>query len=118
MANELTVTTSLSYSKTNDTVNRAKSCTVTVTGSVRHGGVQTIGTSEEALALGDVSSIGWVYIQNLDGTNYVQIAAIPSEKFTIKLKAGEACAFRSSGNTVYAMANSAAVKVAYEVFSD
>jgi hypothetical protein len=118
MANELTVTTSLSYSKSNDTVNRSKSSQITVSGSVRASGVQVIGTSEETLQIGDVTSVGVVFIQNLDPTNYVEVAAVPSERFSIKIKAGEGYPFRATGNTIYLRANTAAVKVAYEVFSE
>jgi hypothetical protein len=119
MANELTISQALSYSKSNDT-NKALSFSdnVDVSGSLRHGGVQTIGTSEESLVLGDVSSVGWVTVKNLDDTNFVQIAALPSENFTIRLKAGEACMFRAAGNAIYAKADTASVKIAYEVFSD
>lgn len=34
---------------------------------------QTIGTSEEALQLGEISAVGAVFIKNLDETNYVEI---------------------------------------------
>jgi hypothetical protein len=118
MANELTISQALSYSKSNDSKSLSFSDNVNVAGSVRHGGVQTIGTTEEALIIGDVSSVGWVTIKNLDNTNFVQIAALPSEHFTIKLKAGEACAFRAAGNAIYAKADTSPVKVAYDVFSD
>lgn len=118
MANELTITTSLSYSKSSDTVTRSKTSQITVSGSVRASGVQTIGTSEEALAIGDVTSVGVVFIQNLDPTNYVEVAAVPSERYSIKIKAGESYAFRAVGNTIYCKANTAPVKVAYEVFSE
>lgn len=118
MANELTLNTSLSYSKSSDTVNRSLTKQITVSGSVRAAGVQIIGTSEETLAIGDVTSVGIVFIQNLDSTNYVEVAAVPSERFSIKIKAGEGYPFRANGNTIYLRANTSPVKVAYEVFSE
>jgi hypothetical protein len=119
MANELQLSTSAAYTKVNDSKSFAFSDTVSVSGSLRAGGVQLIGTSaEETLQIGDVTSVGWVAIHNLDDTNFVQVATVPSEHFTIKLKAGEACMFRASGSAIYCKANSAACKVSYEVFSD
>ncbi len=46
---------------------------ITPVSELRTSGVQSIGTTEESLVLGDVTSIGWVVIRNLDATNFVRI---------------------------------------------
>ena len=117
MANELTISTAIGYSKSNDTVNKSHSKQITVAGSVRASGVQSIATSETALDLGGVTAVGIVFLQNLDPTNYVEVGTTTAV-YAVKIKAGEAFVFRSDGNTVYCKASTAAVKVAYEVFSE
>lgn len=76
-------------------------------------GTQEIGTSEEALTVGDVSSLGLVVIKNLDETNFVEVGLTAS--YTIKLLPGQACLFPPAG-TLYAKANTAACDVEYYVF--
>lgn len=36
------------------------------------GGIVSVGTSEEDLAVGDVATPGWVVVRNLDSTNFVK----------------------------------------------
>lgn len=36
-------------------------------------GIVSVGTSEEAIPLGEVSSPGWFFAKNLDPTNYVEV---------------------------------------------
>lgn len=119
MANELSVQYGLSYSKgttTPDTDQVSRSFSLTVSGDARVSGVQSIGTTEEQLALGDVSSVGVVEIFNLDTTNYIEVGGTTGV-YTIKILPGEGYAYRSTTNNVYCKANTAAVKVAYKIFS-
>lgn len=118
MANEMQISSSLVYTKVNDSRNTAFSFQDDVAGSLRFAGVQTIGTgAEEALAMGDMTDVGWVWVHNLDDTNFVLIATVPSEHFTIKLGPGKAHPFYSAGSAVYAKADTAPVKLAYELYS-
>jgi len=75
-------------------------------------GIQEIGTSYEAITLGDVSTQGYVYIRNTDTTNFVEIGIEVAAAFNamIKLLAGEVAVFRAGG-TLYAKADTAAVKI-------
>jgi len=79
--------------------------------------VQTIGTTEEALVLGDVATDGGAfYARNLDDTNYVEIGLTGS--YVIKLLPGEFCFLSGvSDKDLYAKANTAAVALAYSLFS-
>ena len=112
MANELTVTVSTAYTKGEvDIPSRTTRKTVTVTGNVLIEGVQSIGTSEETLALGEVATnlAGYIELINTDGTNYVEIGN-STGAYQIKLKAGEPAVFRLDGwAAIYAKANTAAV---------
>lgn len=78
-------------------------------------GTQTIGTSEETLDVGDVSSSGLIVVKNLDDTNYVEIGLTGS--YPIKLKPGQFCVFPPTG-TIYALANSADCDVEFYVFPE
>jgi hypothetical protein len=121
MANELTITTVTAYEKGNvevPTLTVRKQ--VTVTGNVLVDAVQSIGTSEETLALGEVATalVGYVWFYNTDSTNYVEIGNATGA-YQIKLKAGEVAVLRlDSWAAIYAKANTAAVLLQYRLFSD
>lgn len=72
----------------------------------------SIGTTEESITFTDISTNGWVLMQNLDTTNYVQWG-FASGVYGGRMKAGElAGPFRmESGATLYLKANTAACRV-------
>lgn len=119
MANELTITVSATYKKGNvaefSRTLTAKKVTVSANLGVYH--IQNIGTSEEALDLGALTSpFGWAWFHNLDDTNYVEIrSATGASNDIIRLNAGEACLLRlgSDISAPYAIANTAAVDLEY-----
>lgn len=75
----------------------------------------SIGTSEEALDMSDISTIELIVIKNLDSTNYVEIDCNYSSFIAaIKIDAGKVAVFKPSG-TVYAKANESACNVEYIV---
>jgi len=81
-------------------------------------GVQAIGTSEESLSTGDLSTYGWLYLRNLDDTNYVQVG-FSTGVYGIRLEAGEPALFRTEpAATVYLKANTAACDVQYRWLED
>ena len=70
-------------------------------------GLQDIGTSWEAIALGNVTTEGYAYFRNLDDTNFVQIG--PTGTAVIKLLPGQMCLFPVDPSlTVFAQADTAA----------
>lgn len=75
MANEITVTAQLRVIEGNLDTQRQGAANVQfdITGAKVDSGVQNIGTSEENIALVNVSNPAWCYIRNLDATNYVQV---------------------------------------------
>jgi len=84
----------------------------TATGQESNQTVQSVGTSAEALVLGEVSTIGYTLVMNLDATNYVEIdneagmAGWPQ-----KLLAGDFILLKPQAATIYGKANTAACNV-------
>jgi hypothetical protein len=79
--------------------------------------VQNIGTTDEALALGDVTTPGFSVFQNLDDTNFVEIGVGSFTAF-LKLKPGELCICRLATTAPRARANTAAIDLFYIIYSD
>lgn len=120
MANEINASVSLSVSKSGAKVNRAESISVDMSGESYASGVQSITNSGgEALDLaeGGVGTSGYVFIKNLDSTNYVTFGSHTTANHTIKLKAGECALFRAAG-AIYGLANTAACLVEFAVIED
>lgn len=116
MANELSVTSGWSYSKSGRV--RSKASTTPrydVAGNGVIDQVQTIGfATHEALALGDVTTFGFASFKNLDGTNFVEIGIDDGGTFHpfIKLLAGESATVFLT-EAPYAKADTAAVDLDY-----
>lgn len=113
MANEITINASLKYAKNGASASVAASFKADQTGDKYQAGVQAVGTSpEETLDKGDIGTIGYALVKNLDETNFVQLGS-SSGVYSVKLRAGEGCLIPWSGTAVYAKADTAAVLVDY-----
>ena len=116
MAGELNIRATLSFSKGSAKVNRSESVSVTVTGDAYNSGVHAIGLTEEILLQGtDLGTLGYVFIQNLDATNFVRVGITGS--YSIKLKAGEIALFRAAAD-IYAIADTAICNVEYVLIEE
>lgn len=76
------------------------------------GGTQSVGTSEEALDIAGLTTLGIAWFENMDDTNFVQIGVKPSATFypLLDVRAGEAFPVRlTDGVTPYVKADTAAV---------
>jgi len=80
---------------------------------------QNIGTSDETLSLGDVSSNGYIFIKNCDATNYVELGHTSGTYFG-RLNAGEGAVFRCGAalTAIHAKANTGACDVEYLLLSN
>jgi hypothetical protein len=109
MANELTVNASLAYedSEGSDVSLAVADDLVNVSTKKFIKAKQNIGTTEEAIGLGEVTSLGWAMFKNCDATNYIEIKTGTGGTVIMKLLAGECAMFRfGSGITApYAIAN-------------
>lgn len=99
MANELTLSgLTISFTKANVPSTNVVVGTIqpTVSGTQWMDNTQAVGTSEEAILMGDVAAGGYCLIQNMDTTNFVSIRQATGAANFIKLLAGEWCVFRLS----------------------
>src|SRR4051812_45277165 len=81
MANEMTVTTVVSYAKAGVEVDSTDAVDVTVAGAGYAGGVVLATTTHTALPLGVVATLGLLWIKNLDSTNYVEVGVVVAGTF-------------------------------------
>ena len=81
-------------------------------------GYVTIGTSEESIAFGELSTLGWIIMQNLDATNYVRWG-FATTAYGGRLEPGEFALFRlNPATTIYLIANVAACKCVVYALED
>lgn len=120
MANEITVSARLQAIKASgpDFDRGYGSLQFTLTGNKSVSAIQSIGTSAEALAIGEIGTCGWAIFENMDTTNYITIRAGSGAADVIKLKAGEIAVFRLASSTPYALANTAACLLRYTILED
>lgn len=118
MANELQVAGAISFSQAGATLSKTFSNTYfTVSGTSGISNIISVGTSDESLALGDISTIGWVYFKNLDPTNYISVGS-DGTLYPIKLKAGEFALMRWNAAAIHAKANTGACNFEYLLIPD
>lgn len=114
MADELTLSASLAYSKSGETLRTAiTGLQRDVTGTEHAKYVQLIGTSEEALILTDIGTPGYCLLRNLDETNYVSIRSGTAAANCIELLPGDFALFRfaRTATAPFALANTSACRV-------
>lgn len=113
MANELKITAGINFSKGGAKTNRRESISVDITGDAFSQQVQSIGTSEEEVAQGaDLGTPGYVFLKNMDSTNYIEVGSTTGV-YDIKLLAGEIALYRHNSATIYAKANTSACLLEY-----
>jgi hypothetical protein len=122
MANEITTRTILSVANGNlnkTLINRQKKLNQST--ARYNGGVLSIGTTHEAIPLGDVATPGHSEFWNLDGTNFIQLGIVVSGTFypVIRMKADEDARFRIDPTaTLYAKADAAPCDMDSAVLAD
>lgn len=119
MANEVTVTGSLSVTEAGITKTVAKTAAqydlaTTPTKFQEH--IQDVGTSEEALDMGDITAPGWFYLENLDATNFVQVYAATAETSFAKLLPGEFIMGKLEATAPVVKADTASCKVRFFLY--
>jgi hypothetical protein len=113
MANEISFSASLSYSKSGANATISASISVTQVGADFTNQSQLIGTaSAELLDVGsDVGTTGYVMVKNNDPTNFVELSLNDFTQKFAKLRAGEFCILPVSTGTIYAKADTGACQV-------
>lgn len=118
MAQELTLGVTYRFSKGGVRLSRNSAAVSDVNGNVYYDSVQPVGTSNEALNLGETSGEGVVVLRNLDETNFVDIFrdALDAEPI-LTLHPGDVATFRrKSGVSYYATADTAEVRIQVVAF--
>lgn len=117
MATTYKAISTLSASGTASIAAEAHSVTGTLSGtSDIVNDTQDIATTSEALSFGEIAAGGAEYVEvvNLDATNFVSLSfenpAVAGTK-TFKLKAGQSALFPTPSGAIYAIADTATVKV-------
>jgi len=118
MANEIAIDATIRYEDSEGTELSLQNVdSITLTTKLVHRTKQNVGTSEEALKLGDVSSLGWLMLKNLDETNYIEVKTGTGGTVIGKMLAGESFGPIRVGSGVtapYVVANTAACQM--EIF--
>lgn len=113
MANEITVTTGISVLNGNSSFQqqtKTKAIDQAAIGGPSPGAI-SVGTAEESTAFPELTTEGWLFMQNNDATNYVQWG-FSTGVYGGRLKAGESALFRMEPSlTLYLKANTAACNV-------
>lgn len=116
MADEITINASMRLTNGNFK-NVWTPGTLTVDQATARGGnpgCVNIGTSEEAISFGDLTTPAWIFIQNLDATNYVTWGPTSGGAMVAvgKLLPGEFALYRMAASVTLRMqANTAACNV-------
>lgn len=92
---------------------------ITQTGVDHQAGTQSIGTTEETVGWSsDIGDEGYMFVKNLDATNFVQIG-FSTGVYGMRLYPGEFALFRlEPGATFYAKADTAAITLQYIVYEN
>ena len=114
MANELAISASLAFQKGADSASTGKSgVKLTVAGTEYIQVIQNVGITEEALILGDCATPGYIFIENLDPTNYVSIRHATGTSNVIKIVAGGFALFQFESTSPFVIANTAPVRIRF-----
>ncbi len=112
MADEIQLSLSISCSKNGASINASGNMSITMAGDQFISNIQIVGTSNEALQVGDVSTTGYVYVKNLDSTNYVEVFLDNANTYLVaKLFPGEFTLYKPGGTgaaNLFARANTGA----------
>jgi hypothetical protein len=121
MANEVNIQATLTVQRYTPALQGSGTKDLNQTGKSGISHVQNIGTaSAETLTFGDVvatgsQGLGYVFVKNLDGTNFVELSLNDFTSIFAKLLAGQFCLIpfnkTQANSVIYAKANTAAVDV-------
>jgi len=115
MANELVLTATIGYEKNGAKTNRSTGTSyVTIAGTAVAQGIRSASTSWTSQSI--VAAPGYVFVKNLDATNYLELGPDGSAS-AVKLLAGQWAIWPVAGTALYTRANTAAVDFEFICFS-
>lgn len=114
MANEIFAKASIAFEKGKIRTSHSGSIRLDVAGDRYTKIVQNIGTSEEAVDLGDIGTVGMIFVVNRDTTNFVELRPGSGIADLIKIRPGGFAMFELAASaTLYAIADTAACDVEF-----
>jgi hypothetical protein len=117
MAEELTLGASFTFAKSGTELSLSVGALkVDVSGNGAIQQRQSVGfAAEEALILGDVTTVGYCIMVNRDATNFVEVRPATGVADLIRLNAGEFAVFRfaATATAPFVIADTAAVEIEY-----
>lgn len=119
MANEITLNAGATCTKSGVSISASASASISQSGAQNISNVQIIGATTEAITLGDVATIGYLFVKNLDATNFVTIGLatpVTSGDASIHLLPGEFALIPTRQATWYALADTAPVNLQVVAF--
>ena len=110
MANELSVDVAVAFTKTgSETITvRKPAQAVTVAGTRGAMLTQKIAITEEQVDIGELPTVGWVYFENMDATNYIELFITTGGTAFARLLPGRGFAMPIFAATFYAKSHTAA----------
>ena len=119
MADELKATLTVRYTKESVSAKTpGATISLDVTGEGIQSGVQSIGTTAEALGKGDITTIGWIWLKNLNLINFVELSIDGGTNFFGKLEPGEETFLPIHTANIHAKADSASCSVQYMLIEE
>lgn len=120
MANELIVTVSAQFAKGGVAARPIGSgpLSINVAGSKFVSAVQNITTTEVAIGIGGLGTLGYAVFHNLDATNFLTIRMATAVTTGLKLKPNEWSLVRLGGNAPFAIADTANCLLEYWIVED
>jgi hypothetical protein len=121
MANEAVFTASLQFGKTGVIPTQTfavSGVSINVAGTNYVRNVQIVGTTKEALLLGDVATPGMCLMHNTDTTNFVDVYPDNTGGAVIRLKPTEYALFRFAATGPFVKADTASVNLEYLLLPD
>lgn len=112
MAKEINITASLSIAQNGTVFAQIFPLVLDMAGDNMFQNIQDVGTTCEAVLLGDLATIGYLLLKNLDVTNYVELSSDNANANKImKILPGGVALIPPGTITLYATAHTAGIKL-------
>lgn len=124
MADEITLSVALAFSDSGDSIDTSDmgllGLELDVTGRYFVKAQQSIGTTAELLGKGEIGTVGYLVLKNLDATNYIELdnASFTIDAGPVRVKPGGVFIGQLRGTTIYACAKTASCIVKYLLIED
>lgn len=117
MSAELNLQLGINFTKNAATIQRQLNAQFNVAGNNSLQLTRSVATSDVTLSIGSIGTVGYVYLHNLDATNFITFGS-DGTNYPLKLKPGEFALMRWNAAAVHAKSDTAACLLEYVVVED